>query len=193
MVFPILLALLAGQEVTQGDLSRVQGSVDRLASELQRTQALVQSELRPMCSAESRLQAGDLRITALDMPVRVNLLGMVSSPSETCLPAEIRITATYLDAAGGFICSGTTAIAQVTSVQNTFFEFRPYELEVFIRWWDGPTLRQLPLICRDYQSNELRNPEDRAAALRVWATIAPKRGGLSTAEFQLTLPRLQRR
>jgi hypothetical protein len=198
MIAPLLLLLaaapLAAQDASQADVNRLQNEVQRLANEVSRTQALVQSELRPMCTSEARFQgSGDLRITTEDSPIRMNVFGIVSNPADTCLPAEIRISATYFDGAGNFVCGGSTSVLQTIAVQNTTFEFRPYQLEVFIRWWDGPTLRQQPLTCKDYQGTELRNPADYAAAIKVWATVAPKRGGLSTAEIQIPLPRPPRR
>jgi hypothetical protein len=193
MVASFLLLFLGLQDNSQAELNRLRQDVQRLSSDLSRTQATLQNELRPMCSSESRLQAGDLRITSADAPVRANLFGMVSSPSETCLPADVRISATYFDSTGAFVCSGTTTIVQASNIQNTLFEFRPYELEVFLKWWDGPTLKQQTLICRDYQGDEVRNPADSSASLRIYATIFPKRGGLSTSEIQVSLPRLPRR
>jgi hypothetical protein len=193
MVATFLLLFLGFQDNTRGEVDSLRQEVQRLSSDLNRTQTLLQNELRPMCSAETRLQSGDVRITGADAPVRANLFSMVSSPSESCLPADIRISATYFDASGAFVCGGTAAIVQSLSIQNTLFEFRPYELEVFLKWWDGPTLKQQMLMCRDYQGNEMRNPAEFAASLRIYATVFPKRGGLSTAELQLSLPRLQRR
>jgi hypothetical protein len=49
--------------------------VAQLSSDLSRTQTMLQIELLPMCSSESRLQTGDLRITSVDTPVRANFLG----------------------------------------------------------------------------------------------------------------------
>ena len=121
-----------------------------------------------------------------------DVFAMASNPSEACLPADIRITATYFDPMDLFVCSGTVTISQSAHVQNTSLEFRPYELEVFLKWWDGATLKQQALLCRDYQGNEMRNPTDFAASLRVYATVFPKRGGLSTSEIQINLPRFQR-
>jgi len=195
MVLPFLILFLGLQDNSQqqAELSQLRQDVQRLSSDLTRTQAMVQSELRPTCSSESRLQAGDLRISSADTPVKATLFGMVSTPSDACLPADIRISVTYFDSTGAFVCGGNTTVAQNSHIQNTSFEFRPYELEVFLKWWDGPTLRQQMLICRDYQGNEMRSPADSAASLRIHATIFPKRGGLSTAEIQVTLPRLQRR
>jgi len=195
MVLPFLVILLGLQENSQqlAELNRLRQDVQRLSSELTNTQTMLQNELRPVCSAESRLQAGDLRITSADTPVRANFFGMVSTPSESCLPADIRMSVTYFDSTGAFVCGGTATIVQNSHIQNTLFEFHPYELEVFLKWWEGSTLKQQGLQCRDYQGNELRSPADSAASLRVFATIFPKRGGLSTAEIQLTLPRLSRR
>jgi hypothetical protein len=196
MITPLFLLLFAAspgaQDASQADVNRLQSEVQRLASEISRTQTLVQNELRPMCTAETRFQGGDVRNITEETPVRMNVFGMVSNPTDTCLPAEIRISATYFDGAGTFVCGGSTSVLQTTAVQNTTFEFRPYQLEVFIRWWDGATLKQQPLICKDYQGNELRNPTDFAAAMKVWATIAPRRGGLSTAEIQIPLRPLRR-
>jgi hypothetical protein len=171
----------------------VQNEVQRLSSEISRTQNLVQNELRPMCSAESRLQAAEVRVTNIETPIRVNLFGIVSNPAESCLPADIRISATFHDDSGTFICGGSVVVPQTSFVQNTAVEFRPYELEVFLKWWDGPTLKQQTLVCRDYQGNDMRNPAEHATRLKVFATIAPKRGGLATSEMQLILPRLQTR
>jgi hypothetical protein len=195
MVLPLLVLFLGLQDNSQiqGELSRLRSDVQRLNSELSRTQTTLQNEMRPVCSAESRLHTGDLRITGHDMPVRATFFGMVSSPSESCLPANINISVTYFDPTGGFVCGGTTTIPQQSLIQNTALEFRPYELEVFLRWWDGPTLRQQTLICRDYQGNEMRGPTEYATSLKIFASLFPKRGGISTSELQLTLPRLPRR
>ena len=191
MLVPLFFLLFAQQD-NSAEIGRLQSEVQRLSTELRQTQALVQSELRPMCSSESHLQTGNSRITDMQTPVRVNLLAIVSNPAETCLPAEVRVTATYVDASGGFVCSGTTNIFHTAPVQNTFLEFRPYEPEVFLKWWDGPTLRQQGLVCRDYQGNEARSPADVAGSVNLFITVAPKRGGLSTSEIQLLLPRFAR-
>src|SRR5436190_21645802 len=135
MVLAILVLLLGLQDSSQqqaAELNRLRQDVQRLSSELTQTQTMLQNELRPVCSSESRLQAGDLRITSADTPVRANFFGMVSTPSESCLPADIRVSVSYFDATGAFFCSGTASIAQSSHIQNTLFEFRPYELEVFL-------------------------------------------------------------
>lgn len=194
MVLPLLILLVGLQDNSQqaAELNRLQQEVQRLSGELNQTQKLLRDELRPMCSSESQFQAGVLRVVDTVTPVRANLFSMVSTPQDTCLPAEIRVTATFFDPTGNFVCSGTLAISQTAHIENTLFEFRPYQPENFLNWWDGPTLRQQILVCRDYKGDELRNPTDYATSLRIFATVFARRGGLSTSEIQLNLPRLQR-
>jgi hypothetical protein len=193
MVLPFLLLFVGLQDNSQAELIRLRQDIQRLSAELSRTQTALQNELRPVCSSESRLQTGDLRIAGVDAPLRANFFGMVSTPSESCLPAELRVSATYFDSTGAFVCSGSMTIVQGSLIQNTLLEFRPYELEVFLRWWDGATLKQQALMCRDYQGNEMRAPSEYATSLKIYASLFPKRGGLSTSEIQVTLPRLARR
>lgn len=176
----------------------LQGSADsrdlqRLTDEVNRMNRLLQEELRPVCSSEIRLQGAAAGVVDPVTPLRVNLFSMVSAPVDTCLPADIRLTATYFDPAGAFVCSGTIEIRQPIQIQNTLLEIRPYEPEAFLKWWDGPALRQQLLSCRDYQGNDLRSPVDFATSVRIYASVFPKRGGLSTFELHLDLPRLQRR
>jgi hypothetical protein len=116
---------------------------------------------------------------------------MVSTPGD-CLPADIRMTATYFAVNDTFVCSGTVVVMQLQHIQNTSVEFRPYEVETFLKWWEGATLKQQALICRDFQGNEVRNPSEYALSLRVFASVFPRRGGLSTSEFQVSLPRPSR-
>ena len=198
MIFPILVLMLGLQDnsaeiaAQRAEISRLHQDVQRVTDELQKTQALLQNEQKPFCSSQSRLEPGNLRIADANTPIRVNLFAMVSTPSDACLPAEIRIIATYRDFGEAFVCSGTVGIVQSSHIQNTLAEFRPYEVEAFLKWWDGPTLRQQSLICRDFKGDEVRNPADQAASLRIYVTAFPKRGGLSTAEIQLSLPRIAR-
>lgn len=183
MLIPLLALFLGMQNASQAELDRLQQEVQRLSSEVSRL---------PGCSSESRIQAASQRITDTATPFRVNLFTIVSTPQERCLPANIRITATFFDPMDGFVCSGTLSFLQSGLIQNTTIEFRPYESEAFMKWWDGPTLKQQILNCRDYQGNELRNPTEYASTLRIFATVFPDRGGLSTSEIQISLPRLPR-
>jgi hypothetical protein len=122
--------------------------------------------------------------------LRTNLFSLVSDGD--CLPAEVRITATFFDSADTFLCSGSVKISQYARTQNLALEFNAYDIEVFTRWWDGPTLKQLGMICHDYQGVEMRVPADSAISMRLYATTSPKRGGLATAEIQVSLPKRQK-
>ena len=198
MILPVLVLMLGLQDnsgeiaAQRAEISRLQQDVQRVTAELQKTQALVQNELRPSCSAQSRLDASNLKITDVITPVRVSLFAMVSNPGEACLPAEIGIIATYQDSAGVFVCSGNVGFSQSSQIQNTLAEFLPYEPEVFLKWWEGPTLRQKALRCLDFKGDEVRSPTDQATTVRIYVTVFPKRGGLSTSEIQLSLPRVVR-
>jgi hypothetical protein len=198
MILPLLVLLVGLQDNSQqlaeqrAQINRLQQEVEKVTAELSQTRAMLQNEMKATCSSESRLQSNSVKIADAATPVRLNLFSLVSNPSDGCLPAEIRFTATYSDPSEMFVCSGNVAISQSAQVQNILFEIRPYEPEVFLKWWDGPTLRQQSLVCRDYQGIEVRSPTDYASAVRVYVTALPKRGGMSTSEFQLSLPRIQR-
>lgn len=197
MIFPFLVLMLTLQDnaaeiaAQRAEISRLQQDVQRVTAELQRTQALLESEQRSICSSQSRVDVDNPKVADPAAPIRVNLFSMVSTPSD-CLPAEIRITATYRDSAGALVCSGTVGITQSAHIQNTVAELRPYESETFLKWWDGPTLKQQTLVCRDFKGDEMRNPADLAVSVRIYVTAFPRRGGLSTSEFQLNLPRVAR-
>ena len=198
MIFPILVLLVGLQDNSQqlaeqrAQINRLQQEVEKVTAELKQTRTMLQNEMKSTCSSESRLQTNNLKVADAATPLRLNLLSMVSNPSDGCLPADIRVTAAYSDPSEVFVCSGSVAISQSASVQNILFEVRPYEPEVFLKWWDGPTLRQQSLVCRDYQGIEVRSPTDYASSVRVYVTALPRRGGMSTSEFQLSLPRIQR-
>lgn len=198
MILPLIVLLLGLQDnsaeisAQRAEISRLQGEVQRITSELQKTQAALENEQRPFCSSQSRLQTNTVSISDASLPIRLNLFAIVSTPTETCLPADIRLTATFQDSSGGFVCSGTVTFVQTLHIQNTQAELRPYDSEAFLKWWDGPTLRQQALVCRDYKGDEVRSPTDQATSLHIYATAFPKRGGLSTSEFQVILPRFAR-
>jgi hypothetical protein len=198
MILPILVLLVGLQDNSQqlaeqrAQINRLQQEVEKVTAELSRTQAMLQNELKSACSVESRIQSNNLKVTDAATPVRLHLFSMVSNPADACLPAEIRITATYSDPSDVFVCSGNVAFGQSLAVQNIQFELRPYDPEAFLKWWDGPTLRQQSLVCRDFQGVEVRGPADSASSVRVFVTALPKRGGMSSSEFQLSLPRIQR-
>jgi len=198
MIFPLLVLLMAQQDNSQqlaaqrAQIEKLQHEVENVTAELRQTRTMLQNEMKSTCSSESRLQTNNLKVVDAATPVRLNLLSIVSNPSDGCLPAEIRFTATYSDPSEVFVCSGNVGVGQSMPVQNILFEVRPYEPEVFLKWWDGPTLRQQSLVCRDYRGIEVRSPTDYASSVRIYVTALPKRGGMSTSEFEISLPRIQR-
>src|SRR6478672_4511265 len=127
MLIPILLFLwpMQGQPVEQ-QLQRQQQQLEQVSRQIQQQQQQLDRMLgvlehqpkpeerdnRPLvvCSVELRRVGGaDKRnvpssATAL---VPLNLFGIVSRPADGCLPAEVRVSASYLDAADNLICSGT--------------------------------------------------------------------------------------
>jgi len=173
--------------------SQARASAAQALSEVGDLRRVVQNELRPGCSASVRWQPGNAA-RALDpqTPVAVGLVSMVSAPRESCLNAELRITANYYDGNGTFVCSGTILLAQGDFVQNTLFEFRPYLLDYFSKWKDGPTWEQSTfhrLVCNDYDGIEVRDPSSRATLLKLFATVLPRRGGLGSDELQISIAR----
>ena len=140
----------------------------------------------PLCSAEIHVTGAGSRVVNPDRPLTANVLSMISSPTD-CLPADLRITATYFGAGEAFVCNGTVTVSRPRFVQSTAVEFRPYELEVFLKWWDDATLKQESLVCLDYQGKEVRNPADRASTVRLYISVSPRRGGLATEELTIAL------
>jgi hypothetical protein len=209
MMMPLLVFLLGLQGPTQPQFDRQQQQLDRVQQQLDRVQQQVQGigteldkttdllsrELKANCSAEVQWQPGPLKISNLIVPVKASLFSLVSAPMDACLPAEIRITATYFTDAGNFVCSGNLSVGQTNLAQNTYFEFRPYELELFAKWRDRPTLEQSThhrLLCHDIEGLEVPYPAGQASSMRIFATVFPKRGGLSTVHIEIPLPRLPR-
>lgn len=181
----------------QQEIERQRAQIQSLSSELRQTVELIQRELRPTCEADIRWLPGRWRITDLGTPLTANLFSNVSAPAETCLPSEIRITATFFNAADSFVCSGAVTVSQNSRSQNTNFEFRPFDLEYFAKWWDGEGVSFEKssfhlLKCTDFEGIEVRDPAGQATLLRLYATAFPKRGGLATSEIIVQIPRIPR-
>ena len=207
MIIPVILLFLGvfgpqgptqqqvdqqGQQLEQQrqQLDRLQRQTDALSTELSRTQQLLINELKPTCSAGVRWEINGENSIAPNQPLRASLFSTVSMPADGCLPGEVRITATYFAGSSTFICSGSVSVSQAMTTQNTFFEFRPFELELFVKWRDRPTWEQSNnhrLICFDYEGLEVRDPALKASTLRIYATVFGKRGGLATSEIQFKL------
>ena len=114
---------LQQQQLQLGRLLLGIGSVDGALQQLQQQQLqlgrLLQMLQSSVCSAEIRwVNGSEQKIVPSNSAtvVRLNLFSTISKPTDVCLPAEIRVTASYLDASDNLVCSG--AIENL-AIQNT--------------------------------------------------------------------------
>jgi hypothetical protein len=213
MLIPILLFLwpAQGQQPVEQQLQRQQQQLEQVSRQISQQQQQLDrmlgvlerppkpEENRPLisCSVELRRVGGaDKRSvpTNATAVIPFNLFSVVSRPADGCLPAEVRITASYLDAADNLVCSGTVEnIARQTAfTQSVNLELRPWDLEHFVRWRNEP-----PQINSGFKIMSCLNPEgtagstneelSRVTTARVRATILPIGGGMSTTEILLNL------
>jgi hypothetical protein len=150
------------------------------------------------CSAEiSRANASDVRKVppAASSFVTLNLTSVISKPAEQCLPAEIRVTAIYLDSADNVICSGSVSsvamqATQLTDVIN--LDVRPWNFSEFVRWRNEPPPSNSGpkrLFCWNSEGNAEVSPAEleHVFAARVRVRVFPAKGGMSTTEYLLNL------
>jgi hypothetical protein len=212
MITPFLFALLGLQqpasaqavEMTFQRVAELQGQVNDLRTrvtelrgqvgELARTNEQIRTEIQKVSNCEADVQwlpLSSSRAVDPQLPIAISLFSVVSQPSESCLGAEVRITANYYDAKGAFVCSGSLGVPQMVNVQNHLFEFRPTALEYFMKWRDGQTWDRSNyhlLKCFDYDGIENRDPAPMAASVKLFATVLPRRGGVARSEITFTLP-----
>jgi len=205
MTIPLLLLLLAFEPQTQ---PQAQTQMDQIHQELfqQRQQIgrlmemLEQREQKqappaPVCSAEIRaVQSADQKRVPVTATAAVpfNLFSVVTKPVDACLQAEVRVTASYLDANDALVCSGVVEnVATQTSLTESInLEVRPWNLREFVRWTNEPPQTNSGakrLVCVNAEGlNEVRSEElSRVTSIRVRATILPRGGGMSTMEIQI--------
>jgi hypothetical protein len=210
MIIPILLFLipLHSQQQIQQQLDVVHRQLDVQEQQLNRLLGMLERaappavrsdpvEPRPVCSVEVRRVSGpDQRKVPVNVAavVPLNVFSTVSRPAEGCLPAEIRVTASYLDAADNLVCSGAVEnIAIQTSLtQSVNLDIRPWNLREFVRWRnEPPPTNSGPkrLVCVNPEGTAETTTEElgRLTSARVRATILPAGGGMSTTEIQLNL------
>jgi hypothetical protein len=215
MLIPILLFLwpAQGQPPVEQQLQRQQQQLEQVSRQISQQQqqldrmlGVLERQPKPdehnatqpiACSVELRRVGGaDKRNvpTSATAVIPFNLFSVVSRPAEGCLPAEVRITASYLDAADNLVCSGTVEnIARQTAyTQSVNLDIRPWDLEHFVRWRNEP-----PQINSGFKVMSCVNPEgtagstneelSRVTTARVRATVLPVGGGMSTTEILLNL------
>jgi hypothetical protein len=164
-----------------------QGPPDRLES--QRPLPVCSVEVRRVNGAEARKVPANAGAV-----VPLNLFSTVSRPADGCLPAEIRITASYIDASDNLVCSGTVESIAIQSAltQSINLEIRPWNFREFVRWKNEPPQSNSGpkrLVCLNSEGTAETTSEefDRVFSARVRATILPAGGGMSTTEIQLNL------
>ncbi|PYS34899.1 MAG: hypothetical protein DMG14_28360 [Acidobacteria bacterium] len=181
-------------EQVRRQMEQQQQQLDRMLDVLERRD---QQRTVAVCSVEVRRVNGtDVRKVppnaAAVLPF--NLFSVVTRPSDGCLPAEVRITASYLDAADNLVCSGAVeGIAIQTSLtQSINLEIRPWNFREFARWRNEPPQTNSGpkrLVCVNPEGTAETTSEEleRVVSARVRATILPAGGGMSTTEIQLNL------
>ena len=147
MMIQLLFLLLAPQQQTVQNFERQQRQIEQIQQQLQQQQLqlgrLLQMLERSACSAEILwVNGAEQKIVPSDSAavVRLSLFSTISKPPDVCLPAEIRVTASYLDASSNLICSGTV---ENLAIQNTLtgtinLDIRPWDLREFSRWRNEP-------------------------------------------------------
>jgi len=201
LLFALLQSRAQTPDNTDQDLRRQQQQLDQMHTQLQKVEDLLdksQREPKPgSCSAELRWITGgqDMRVPANAAAVApLNLFSTVSRPLSACLPAEIRIAASYLDAAENLICTG---IVENIAVQNNLtqsvnLDIRPWNVREFVRWRNEPpevNSGAKRLVCVNPEGTAEATNEDlaRVASVHVRATVLPANGGMSGVEINLKL------
>jgi hypothetical protein len=149
----------------------------------------------PVCHADVRWAAdGAQAVSRATSGARsFSLFTVVGRPRVDDCAGEIRLTVAYFDGANDLLCAGTIGAVAThrDGAQITHLELRPMNLTEFVRWRNGARLplRAMPLACTNADSTaELQQGElDRAAYLRVYATLLTRYGGLATAELRLQI------
>ena len=183
----------------QQQLQQLQRQVDRSVELLEAVQQEHLEQPGPSCSAHIRSVTGaDRRSVAPGdtVSVQLNLFSTVSQPRLNCLPAEVRVTVSFLDADENLVCSGAVenVAIQNSLTQNINLELWPWNLREFV-WWrnEPPQTNSGPraFFCQtpDGQAQATPGQLERVVAVRVWTTIFPPGGGLSSSELRLDLQR----
>jgi hypothetical protein len=203
MIIPLLVLILGlqSQQELESRLQQKQQEVDQLngkVGELSRTVERQDQELRrPFCSAELRfVGSSPSGSVSREVVLPLNLYSAVSKPANTCLPAEIRVAASYLDAFDNLICSGVieNAATQSNFTQNVNLLIRPWDLQEFVRWRNEPPqtnsgFKRLSCVDPDGLAEANNEALLRVRSVRVRITVLPLGGGISTVETNVSLQR----
>ena len=171
--------------------------IGRVVQMLERQQRSI--DQKAVCSAELRWVSGsDARKlpAKADAAAALSLFSIISRPTNVCLPAEVRVTASYIDADGNLVCTGAleNAATQTSLTQSINLEIRPWNLREFLRWRNEPpqiNSGRKQLFCFNPEGLAEATPTEleRVAAVRVRTTVLSGSGGMSTVEVQLNIAR----
>jgi hypothetical protein len=200
MIIAIVLLLMAPQQQIQqiqDQLQRQQQQLDQIHQDLQKLTDSGSNQAQSICNVEVRRVSGpDQRRVAANLAavVPLNLFATIGKPTDACLPAEVRVAASYLDASENLVCSGVVenVASQSALIQNINLDIHPWDFREFVRWKNEPPERNSGpkrLVCLNTESTAEANSEElgRIASVRVRVTVFPKSGGQSTTEIQLNL------
>jgi len=139
------------------------------------------------CSADLRWINSDIRFYSLSSTIPISLFAIVGAG---CAPAEIRVSAVFLDFDQNVICSGSVenAASQNANAQAVNFEFKPLNIQEFVRWRNGtgqPPARRLICIGPDQPVEVTHNETDRASSVRLYLSVLTRNGGMSTVEIRV--------
>jgi hypothetical protein len=201
MTIPLLFVLLAFEPQQQTQMDQIQQELTQQRQQIGHLLELLDKNQNqkpapsPICAAEIRpvgtLDQRRVPVTPT-AAVPFNLFSVVTKPLESCLQAEVRVTASYLDANDGLICSGVVdnVATQTSLTESINLEIRPWNLQEFVRWKNEPPQTNSGakrLTCINAEGlNEVRSEElARVSSVRVRATVLPRGGGMSTMEMQI--------
>jgi hypothetical protein len=178
MTTPIFIALF-GLLFQRGAPQRIPGVSSEAAA----------NPIAVVCQPELRWINSDLKVYSLGATFQVNLFSSVGSG---CTPAELRVTAVYLDTDENVVCTGVVDnVAQLDqNTQATILEFKPLTTLEFVRWRNGlrppqPIAKRLTCIAPDQLTDVTRTETDRASSLRLFITVLPRNGGVSSVEIKV--------
>jgi hypothetical protein len=192
------------QQTTDQELRRQQQQLDQIHSQLEQlgriTELLELAQRGPKsanCTAQLNWVTGgqDVRVPASPSAVvRLNLFSTVSEPSAGCLPAEIRLAASYLDATESLICTGIVEdiAVQDRSTQSVNLDVRPWNIQEFVRWRNEPPAvnsgaRRLPCLNPEGTAEATNEELAKVASVHVRVTVLPAGGGIAGVEIGFKL------
>ena len=181
----------------QQDLRDQQGELRRLVETLERQRQEQREAFRRVCSVELRwVTSADERTAprAAATVVALNLFSTISEPASGCLPAEVRVTASYLYSTDNLICSGAVENIAIQNMltQSINLDVRPWDFNQFVRWRNEPAqvnsgFKRLPCLNPEGVAEAASGELDRIASVRIRATVFPRSSGISTAEIRVNL------